>query len=321
MGLGAWMSVFRPRLYLLDEPEQRLHPALQRRAARWLADLMREWRSQCVLATHSTAFMDVPGNTSVYELARSGQSSSVSPINVTELTPHAQLAREMGLDRGELISRWRGYMFVEGLADVAVLEEFFQERLEHSRIRVLPVHGHRHHAGLLDMFILAEGTAAPIVALLDGIAPEEIKRLRADARGRRAAFSDPGEIGTVAKIIDLAIKQERDIEILSVEVPDIFDLLDDDVIRRTFARTANRPFPGHGAARNAFANTTGPRNAAAYKRFLEASYGVRTSSGAIRDVARAMKRRGLRPPAPLEDAVTLIEQAALSAELRSTSQS
>lgn len=313
---AEWMSVFRPRLYLLDEPEQRLHPALQRRAARWLADLMREWRSQCVLATHSTAFMDVPGDTCLYELSRSGQSASINAINVAELTRHAQLAREMGLDRGELLSRWRAYLFVEGLADVAVIEEFFKERLDSSRIRVLPVHGHRHHAGLLDMFILAEA-AAPIAALLDGISDNEIKRLRAaGAKERAAAMADAGEIGTVAKIIDLEVKQERDIDILTIEEPDIFDLLDEDVIRRTSARTSTRPFPGHTAARGAFVQTKGRHNAAAYMGFLETAYGVRTTSGAIREVARAMKRRGLHPPAPLEDAVTRVEQAALSAELR-----
>jgi hypothetical protein len=263
--------------------------------------------------------MDVPGDTRVYELIRSGQSTSISAINVAELTPHTQLAREMGLDRGELLSRWRAYLFVEGLADVAVMEEFFKERLESSRIRVLPVHGHRHHAGLLDMFILAEATAAPIVALLDGISENEIKRLRtAGARDRAAAIADPGEIGTAAKIIDLAIKQERDIDILTIEVPDIFDLLNPDVIRRTSARTSTRQFPGHRAARDAFAHTKGPRNAAAYKRFLETTYGVRTTSGAIREVARAMKRRGLPTPTPLEDAVTRVQQAALSAELRPT---
>ncbi len=314
---AGWMSVFPPRLYLLDEPEQRLHPALQRRAARWLADLMREWRSQCVVATHSTAFMDVPGDTRVYELIRSGNSTAISAINVAELTPHAGLAREMGLDRGELLSRWRAFLFVEGLADVAVIEEFFKERLERSRIRVLPVHGHRHHAGLLDMFILAEATAAPIVALLDGISENEIKRLRtADARERAAAIADPGEIGTAAKIIDLAVKNERNIDILTVEVPDILDLLHQDVIRRISARTSPRQFPGHRAARDAFAQTQGSRNAAAYKRFLETTYGVRTTRGAIREVARDMKRRGLPAPTQLEDAVTRVEQAALSAELR-----
>jgi hypothetical protein len=30
-------------MYLVDEPEQRLHPALQRRAARWLQTAMSQW--------------------------------------------------------------------------------------------------------------------------------------------------------------------------------------------------------------------------------------------------------------------------------------
>lgn len=60
----AWMSknllgALRTRLYLLDEPEQRLHPALARRAARWLASLMGEWGSQCILATHTRSLSSI----------------------------------------------------------------------------------------------------------------------------------------------------------------------------------------------------------------------------------------------------------------------
>jgi hypothetical protein len=126
----AWLTVLRPRLYVLDEPEQRLHPALQRRAARWLVDRMREWRSQCILATHSTAFMDLPGDATVYELTRAGSMTAIRRLNMGEVTAHSEFAREMGLDRGELLSRWRGFLFVEGLADAAVLEELFRAARE-----------------------------------------------------------------------------------------------------------------------------------------------------------------------------------------------
>ncbi len=62
----------RARLYLIDEPEQRLHPALQRRAASWLAELMDGWGAQCVLATHAAAFLDVPGDVRVHQVVRGG---------------------------------------------------------------------------------------------------------------------------------------------------------------------------------------------------------------------------------------------------------
>jgi AAA domain, putative AbiEii toxin, Type IV TA system len=256
---AGWLSIFRPRLYLLDEPEQRLHPALQRRAARWLVDRMHEWRSQCIVVTHSTAFMDLPGDSTVYELTHAGSMAAIRRLNLAELTPHAQFARELGLDRGELLSRWRAFLFVEGLADAAVIEELFDERLEESRIRVLPVHGHRSHTGLLDMMVLADGTATPIAALIDSVSQGDIQEIRAAPSWERAKMMQrPDETGTVAKIVELANKRERDIEILTIEAPDIFDLLDGGVIKRMTARSGGSSFPGHQAAREAFALMGGP---------------------------------------------------------------
>jgi len=40
----------RTRFYIIDEPERHLHPRLQRTAARWLADTMRERRSGCLVS-------------------------------------------------------------------------------------------------------------------------------------------------------------------------------------------------------------------------------------------------------------------------------
>jgi predicted ATPase len=74
------------RLYLIDEPEQRLHPALQRRAARWLSTAMRQWDAQCILATHAIPFIDLPGEHDVYELARDGQQSDIRRVDPATLT-------------------------------------------------------------------------------------------------------------------------------------------------------------------------------------------------------------------------------------------
>jgi energy-coupling factor transporter ATP-binding protein EcfA2 len=94
----------RGRLYLLDEPEQRLHPMLQRRAAQWLGTLMSQWEAQCVITTHSVAFMAIPGDTFTYEIVRTQDDAKLLPLDSGSLTPYSQIAQEMGLDRGELLS-------------------------------------------------------------------------------------------------------------------------------------------------------------------------------------------------------------------------
>jgi hypothetical protein len=75
----------RPRLYLVDEPEQRLHPRLQRRAARWLTTLMSEWGSQCVVATHSVAFITPSAHTRAYRLT--APTSPTTPRSPSSIRP------------------------------------------------------------------------------------------------------------------------------------------------------------------------------------------------------------------------------------------
>ena len=309
-------SIFRPRLYLIDEPEQRLHPALQRRAAQWLVNLMGVWGSQCILATHSFAFMDLPGRVRAYELVRSDGVAALEMFDIGSFTPHAQLARAIGLDRGELLSRWRAFLFVEGLADLAVIEELFAERLATTRIRVIAVHGHRHHAGLLDMTLLADELTAPIAAMFDSISDDAIAQLRrSGARERAKAMEQPGEAGTVARIVDLELKHERSIEIFTIGVPDIFDLLEEQVIRDLSRPTEASPiFPGHESARSAFASASRRKNAAAYKKFLADTYGVSTNATAIRRIARAMHDRGFPPPTKIDDVLASVERLAITAE-------
>lgn len=310
----GWLSpaVLSSRLYLLDEPEQRLHPQLQRRAAAWLGELMQTWRSQCILATHSVAFIDMPGEPNVFSIVREGSASIVERFDLETFDAHAQFAREMGFDRGELLTRWRAFLFVEGRTDLAVLEELLGREIRDARICLLPVFGHRNHAGLIDMATLTLGTAAPVAALFDAISDADVEQLRnADARRRAEARGLSGELGTVANIIELELRREgRRVEIIGIGVPDIFDLLDEAVIRRLTSRHhgGNR-FPGHKAAREAFA-AEGGGNAAKYKTFIRDRFGVSTSERQMRLVAREMVRRGVPAPNELQDVVLRVDRLA-----------
>jgi AAA domain, putative AbiEii toxin, Type IV TA system len=317
----AWMSAnvlgaLRTRLYLLDEPEQRLHPALARRAARWLAGLMSEWGSQCILATHTIAFIDIPGNTRAYQLTRTADDSILSPLDPAALTPHALLARELGLDRGEFLSRWRAFLFAETPELAALIEELYADRLATSGIRVLALNHPHPDQGQLDITILHELTGAPTAVLLLSAPQAEIDELRdASSTQRATATQNQGPVGTIARLLELEIRQDRHIEILTVQTPDIVDLLDEDALRHTSATTPDLPhFQGHQAARDAYNQTTPPEHDRTYTDFLNRTYGISITADTIRETAGYMRETQLPTPPALDDALWRIDQLALADE-------
>jgi hypothetical protein len=84
--------------------------------------------------------------------------------------------------------------------------------------------------------VFAIGTATPIAALFDGVSEEQIQRLRRNAEYRRTARGRTDELASVASIIDVEHIRGREIEILTVGVPDILDLLDESAVREAARR-------------------------------------------------------------------------------------
>ncbi len=70
-------------------------------------------------------------------------------------------------------------------------------------------------------------------------------------------------------------------------MPDVLDLLDEDVIRSH----VNWHFPGHALARKEFERERGG-NEAAYKEFLWRQYNVPTTERGLRKIARLMHGEG-----------------------------
>jgi hypothetical protein len=261
-----------------------------------------------VLVTHALAFTDLDGDVRVHQVLRGTHAAVVDAVDLGQFTAHDLLAREMGFDRGEMLSRWRAFLFVEGAADEAVLSELYGERLERARILVTPVHGHRNHAGLLEMQLLLRGTATPIAALFDGISEETIQRIRDDSGHREDMLKARDERATVAGIVKAEHRAGRAVEILTIGEADIFDLLDEDAIR---AITPRRSFEGHETARRAFRDAGGG-NTAKRKAFYRQRYGISMTPGTMRAIARGMRDRGLAVPT-LEDRIDRVERLALAA--------
>jgi hypothetical protein len=126
----ALLEPTRPRLYVIDEPEQHLHPRLQRDAASWLADFVRQRPSQAVIATHAVPFFNLGSESRLVYLRRASGGTTVPQTMTPEaLRRISDEARELGLTRGELLAITSVLLFVEGRADQRVLEALFGREL------------------------------------------------------------------------------------------------------------------------------------------------------------------------------------------------
>jgi hypothetical protein len=217
----AHLDLIPSRVYIIDEPEQRLHPALARRAARWLASAMDTWHAQAILATHSLAFIDLPGDVNVYELTRERYEAHLHRIDVAELTPQTQLIRELGLDRGQLLDRVQAFLFTDTDQLARLLQASFASRLRASGIEVHSLDATRSAGGLAQLELLLELTAVPIAAVFTTIHGEDIERLRQQSAAARIAVAKTdGPTGTFARLIDLELRHERTIHLHAIALPD-----------------------------------------------------------------------------------------------------
>lgn len=285
------------RLYLIDEPEQHLHPRLQRSAARWLSEAGTAGASQCVVVTHSPHYLRIPGNVAFAYLQRVGTGRHAHTV-IRGLTPQLlsaadQVASEMGFDRGELINSVSAIVFVEGEADKRFLEAFCGKELHHAGVLLIPIHGavQAQRKGLVDSEIVLSITSAQLGVLLDNLVADEWLALQADPELCRetARSSKKTELKAMAEILTRAQQVGRAIEPLGIPVADIFDLLDVDLLCKRFPS-----FPGHAAARIEweFANKKQRIN---WKAFYLNSYGILVEPELFGLMAAEMAVQGIRP--------------------------
>ena len=308
-GLLALDAELGERFYVIDEPERHLHPGVQRLTARWLSGLLRRENAQALIATHAPAFMTAPEAAYTYLLRVSGGPAELIPSRPHEFTRQSQEAIELGLDRGELLTMIRVFLWVEGRHDVAVLETLFPDRLAESGIAVIPIHGYSRSSGILDAETLMRFTEAKPAVWLDRVPEKVVVALREDQgaaqriQGDREGYSD--ESRQAAKLTLAARAQDRVIDFMPHPGDDIIDLLDEGTIKELVP-----DYPGRAEADRAFKGA-GLSGGAARKKFLEKEYGFRVSPVTLGDIARRMREKGTVPKA-LEEVIDRCERLALS---------
>lgn len=304
------LEATRPRLFLIDEPERHLNPRLQRSAAKWLVDLFRTRGSQGVIATHSPAFLSADADTRFVEVRRTSDGSSeVRSFLPAELTAYSELARDLGLDRGELLTNTRVILFVEGRHDQAVLEEVFQARFFRAGIVVVPIAGHGKYGQIIEHDVLIRFTRARLAVAFDKLTCAQVIRLRDDPVFREECLRKStkskrgGELQSMAALMQSAAMNSRSVAPLALPVHDIFDALHIDVVRDQFSAYPAR----HEDARAAYAVEG---QGMSRKQFYEKRYGVPNEIESYKCIAARMRQLNLISP-ELRDLAENVERFAL----------
>ncbi|HYJ09622.1 MAG TPA: AAA family ATPase [Polyangiaceae bacterium] len=284
------------RVVIADEPERHLHPRLQRHAARWLGDLVNEAAAQCVVASHATAFLGV-GDTVLNYVRRVGGSVIVEAIEAGALDALDTVAREVGFDRGELLSTISCFLLVEGEHDRVVLEGIFGQELRLAGVFIVPLRGSPRRS-LLDVDTLWRFMTAPVAVALDNLPLEDVAAAQADPAclGRLRAPDATPEAKAVATILQAALGTDKRIEFLGHRGSDLIDALDDRAILEEFPTSG---WPGQLAMQEAWLSYKAAHDASdgARKAWLQEAYGIDNGTGTYVRLAEAHRRLGLRPPA------------------------
>lgn len=161
-----------PRILVIDEPEQHLHPHAQEIIAGWTSE-QASHHHVVLVATHSPAFFALPPErATICQVYRVGYETRVRPLPAVHgadvVVRARQLGFELGLGREALAQLTRAVVVVEGEWDRQMLLSFYSRELHEQRILVVPLQGSDELGGMADVAVIP-ALGVPVVALLDEV--------------------------------------------------------------------------------------------------------------------------------------------------------
>ncbi|MFD6694952.1 AAA family ATPase [Micromonospora aurantiaca (nom. illeg.)] len=228
-------SDLTPRILLIDEPEQHLHPAAQAEVAVWCLDQARAHQA-VVVATHSPVFIALPPHSAtVCQVTRIGATTQVRalpPVHGPDVAFRAwELGFELGLGRDALAQLTRAIVVVEGDWDRRLLHHFYGSQLAKQRVLVVPLQGSNELGGLADAAVIP-ALGLPVVALLDEV--------RGRSREELESLTPPLTKAERA-LLDLSTHLGDRLRFVRYDDPDVICALPENAVRRAYPAAT---FPG-----------------------------------------------------------------------------
>lgn len=162
----------KPRVVIVDEPEQGLHRQLESRISMGLHKLVSEFHDLAIVgATHSPAFLDPRHGSNLLHASLTGSGNTVISaleVGVGRLRLDED-SKRLGIAPSDILAMTRVAVIVEGTHDQIVLEECLSDDLLTSGARVFVMRGTDNAAALPDMQFLFDALDAPIVVVVDNV--------------------------------------------------------------------------------------------------------------------------------------------------------
>ena len=231
-------------IVMVDEPERALHSSAQQQAANAVLELIRDAELGAVpvvggiVATHSAAFLSLPG-TNLVHVAR-GSDNKVTLDSIDPTLGVEGLTALLGISRTDALLTTRWFIFVEGEHDAAIIRTLFSKELTQHHAQLRTMDGASNVAAHINTDLLIAYSDAKIRVVLDrvGAAAAELwneaveaAKSSDSAKARRSLEKLARQQGRESKwlyeagLAALARGHLDRIELVGLERPDIINYL------------------------------------------------------------------------------------------------
>ena len=285
----AGAKAFSGQVLFVDEPEAHLHPSAVASVVRWCQRMV-SCGFTVLAASHHEEFLRASSDEVTFvKVSRDVESSRTTARTLlSAATPLLQeLATEVGMHPATALSLHRAILFVEGPLDEAVLDEFAGPAFDAAGVTIIPIHGTRNLAGLVD------GEFTTRLGIKTGLLTDNtITATMWDRSGTKRS-------GEEKKLVRL-IKRFED---QGLSPPHLFGVPEDDLLfalpPEAIHSYLGGPFPGWHELREECraAEGRGLSDSVDWKAYAENHYGLPIASeSGVRSVIRALDLAGVELP-------------------------
>lgn len=112
--------------FAVEEPENNLHPALQRRLIRWLVDKASEEKFLLFITSHSSAAIDMLAGEDTAQILRVSSNLSTSEVDtLSDRQSHFDVLDELGARASDILLA-NGVIWVEGVSDAIYIRTWIK---------------------------------------------------------------------------------------------------------------------------------------------------------------------------------------------------